>query len=361
MERYRVLVVDDSAFMRKMVSDLIEEDSRFIVVAAAKNGLEAIGKTKELKPDVVTMDVEMPVMNGLQALRSIMREHPVPVVMLSSLTEEGAKETIEALALGAIDFVQKPSGPISLDIRKVGEQLREKLHMAVRIKPKLIPAWSEPAALPRIGKKAVPVPSGGRTEPFKHIIAIGTSTGGPRALQQVIPRFPAHFPAPILVVQHMPPHFTKSLAARLDMMSELKVSEAVQDGVIAPGHAYIAPGGWHMTVHCDESGIYRIRLNQDAPRHGHRPAVDVLFESLLPFRSLVRHAVLMTGMGSDGALGMKALHADGAESTIAESRETCVVYGMPRAAVELQCVSDILPLHRIPDRLIGLVMTPGSA
>jgi len=364
MAKHRVLVVDDSFFMRKIISDIVNEDGRFEVIDTAKNGLEAVEKTKRLQPDVITMDIEMPEMNGLEALKAIMAERPTPVVMLSSLTRAGARETIIALEWGAVDFVCKPSGPISLDLAKVKSELLEKLSVAAQtnVRRHANLKWiasdvraQPPNAVERTENK-MPLfePA---SERIGRIVAIGTSTGGPRALQYVVSQLPAHFPAPVVIVQHMPPNFTRSLAQRLDACSQLQVAEA-EDGVrLENGHAYVAPGGWHMTVRKDEPGVYRIRLSKEEPRSGHRPSVDMLFESLVPLRELKRYAVLMTGMGSDGAKGMLALHKAGALATIAESAETCVVYGMPRAAVEMNCVKHLLPLHRIPQKLTELMQS----
>lgn len=360
MTKSKILVVDDSVFMRKIISDMIGEDGRFEVVDTAKNGLEAIEKAKNLRPDVITLDIEMPVMNGLEALKRIMAEQPVPVVMLSSLTEEGAEETIAALEIGAIDFVRKPSGSISLDLFKVKTLLLDKLAMAAQTrvarpqpaKPGEMFAAPAPRSPEAVKAKELTVKQS--SERIDRLVAIGTSTGGPRALQKVISALPERFQAPVLVVQHMPPNFTKSLAMRLDATSAVKVVEAADGDRLRNGVVYIAPGGWHMIVKRDDSG-YRICLTKEAPRGGHRPSVDMLFDSLLPFRELKRHIVLMTGMGSDGAKGMQALKQAGALSTIAESSETCVVYGMPRAAVELNCVTDELPLHRIAAKLTELV------
>ncbi|MFC3769875.1 chemotaxis response regulator protein-glutamate methylesterase [Paenibacillus sp. GCM10012303] len=368
MSKIRVLVVDDSVFMRKIITDMIQEDARFEVVDTAKNGLEAVDKTKRLNPDVITLDIEMPEMNGLEALKRIMAEHPVPVIMLSSLTEEGAKETIAALELGAIDFVRKPSGSISLDLFKVKSLLMEKLSIAVQTRvsrampaPRQTPApnrasISAPAMKPPVSAGSKELIDSMPASRIDKLVAIGTSTGGPRALQQVVTGLPEKFPAPILIVQHMPPNFTKSLANRLDATSRIRVIEASDGDRLRNGVAYIAPGGWHMIVKRDDAG-YKVRLTKDDPRSGHRPSVDMLFESLLPFRELKRHIVLMTGMGSDGAKGMQALRQAGAVSTIAESSETCVVYGMPRAAAELNCLTHQLPLYQIAAKLNELVQS----
>lgn len=353
MRRYKVLVVDDSAFMRKIISDFINENPQFEVIATARNGREAVDRVLELKPDIVTMDVEMPVMNGLEALREIMLRAPLPVVMLSSLTGSGTSETLKALELGAVDFIRKPSGSISLDLYKVKEMLYEKLLAGVharvrRPEPGPVPPVVRPQ---RRLKGALEKPA-----PFRHLVAIGTSTGGPRALQTVLTRLPEDFAAPVLVVQHMPPNFTRQLAERLDGLCEVRVVEAEDGMIIAAGTVYIAPGGMHMKLLRDDRGMaYRIGLGREEPRNGHRPSVDVLFESLARLTELKRHAVILTGMGSDGAKGMKLLKESGAASTIAEAEETCVVYGMPRAAKELGAADRIEKLHDIPGALMELV------
>lgn len=359
---YRILVVDDSVFMRKMISDLIAEDTSFTIVGTAKNGIEAVEKVKLLKPHAITMDVEMPIMNGLDALQQIMEEEPTPVIMLSSITESGTKETIRALELGAIDFIRKPSGSISMDIYKVKNQLHDKLKMAIQTKLKSIgPSIPLKSAKPEVVivkpisnvmKNEAPLRLSSQ---FHHIVAIGTSTGGPRALQTVLSAIPADFPAPILVVQHMPPNFTKSLAQRLNDICSIRVVEAQEQEQVHSGTAYIAPGGWHMKLVKDESRKYRIQLTKEEPRSGHRPSVDTLFESLLGMKEFKRHFVLMTGMGSDGAQALQVLKNDQIQTAIAEAEETCVVYGMPRAAVLLDVVTDVLPNYKIPEKLIRCV------
>ncbi|GIQ68624.1 chemotaxis response regulator protein-glutamate methylesterase [Xylanibacillus composti] len=358
MEKLQVLVVDDSAFMRKMISDLLNEHPRLTVQATARNGKEAIEKTMALKPDVITLDVEMPEMNGLEALKAIMNEMPTPVVMLSSLTDAGAKETIEALQIGAVDFIQKPSGSISLDLHKVRELLHEKVIAAATTQVKRL---AKPSKLPKPSKPPSSLPQQepagrkpGLRMSFSHLVAIGTSTGGPRALQQLLTGIPENFPAPILIVQHMPPKFTQSLAQRLNAVCRITVVEAEEGMPLSAGMAYIAPGGWHMGVREKGDNRYTIRLNKDSPRSGHRPSVDALYESLLPLRQLTLHAVLLTGMGSDGARGMKALLDAGAATTIAESEETSVIYGMPRSAVELNAATCVLPLHDIASKLVRI-------
>ncbi|WP_219836677.1 chemotaxis response regulator protein-glutamate methylesterase [Paenibacillus sp. R14(2021)] len=417
----RVLVVDDSAFMRKIICDLIAEDAQFEILATATNGCEAIEAVRALKPDVITMDLEMPEMNGLEALERIMRIHPVPVIMLSSISDDGTRETIKALQNGAFDFIRKPSGPLSPDIKTVGEQLLEKLRIAVLTKrhsslfePKITkqpasakekpPQTTEAAKPPALkqpnksakaekqekaGKTAAPerlapkkqaeppivrleeepeISAKSENEPaaaktihkpkpsktFRHLVAIGTSTGGPRALHEVITSLPGDFPAPVLIVQHMPPKFTRSLAQRLDAFSALHVTEAVQGERVYAGMVYIAPGGSHMELAKDGAG-YFIKLSEDAPRGGHRPSVDTMFESCAGFPELRRHSVIMTGMGNDGVKGMKQLMESGAETAIAEAEESCVVYGMPRAAVEAGVAKTVVPLKQIAPALTSAV------
>lgn len=440
MKPFRVLVVDDSAFMRKIFSDFIERDPSFQVVGTATNGLEAVEKVTELDPDVITLDVEMPKMNGLDALKLIMSSGPRPVIMLSGINEQGMRETILALEAGAFDFIRKPSISNALDIEQVRSELLKQLNAAMQAKqrralweeeeqrrrsaditvplspklsdktlnkklqvketksankgneqrskrldsqplPKLQSAGEKPARakgttpsefkskqaepIPAVPVKPVAPPKIENRPPretksqtsleFMDVVAVGCSTGGPRALKVFLEQIPGDFCAPIVIVQHMPPSFTKSLAQRLNSFSELEVMEAEQDMILERGKAYIAPGGSHMRVHRSISGDYQIKISQDEVRNGHRPSVDVLFESLLPLTEINRHTVLMTGMGSDGAKMMKKLYDAGVTSTYAESEQTCVVYGMPRSAVELGCVNNILPLHDIAPRLVQAV------
>jgi two-component system chemotaxis response regulator CheB len=363
---YRILVVDDSVFMRKIISDLISEHPDFQVVGTAKNGKEAVEQVKLLKPHAITLDIEMPVLNGLDALQQIMAEQPTPTVMLSSLTQEGATETIRALELGAFDFICKPSGSVSLDLYKVKKLLHETLLFAVKSKHKF-PSPNAPqravpkkAAKPLSGIKQplnIPAVSQESTTQFKHLVAIGTSTGGPRALHQVIAQIPAGFPAPIVIVQHMPPNFTKSLAQRLNDISQIKVVEAQDGEILHTATAYIAPGGYHMTIHRDGVKNYKIRLSKGEPRMGHRPSVDEMFESLLDLKDIQKHIALMTGMGSDGAKSMLALRESGVPTTIAEAEESCVVYGMPRAAVELKAAMHVIVQQDIAAMLVKAVLS----
>jgi len=358
MTPYRILVVDDSAFMRKLVSDMIKSDERFTVIGTASNGREAVDAVKRLRPDALTMDVEMPVMSGLEALSIIMQEVPTPTVMLSSATFDGADAAIRSLELGAFDFVAKPSGPISMDVYNVKESLISTLMAAVeRSNAKVA---NRLAMLPVERSGIVPAAKPPPVKKVKRLVAIGTSTGGPRALQQVLTQLPGNFPAPVLIVQHMPPGFTRSLAARLDSLCEIQVTEAAEGMALKPGVAYIAPGGYHMTLR-KVAGAYKLHLsNEEPPVHGHRPSVDVLFQSLADFPELDRTVALLTGMGSDGAKGMKLLYDQGVRRTIAESESSCIVYGMPRSAVELGCVRSCIPLQEIAEQIMRDVAENGE-
>jgi two-component system, chemotaxis family, protein-glutamate methylesterase/glutaminase len=329
----RALVVDDSAFMRKAISMMLESDPGITVVDTARDGLEAIEKVAALKPDIVTMDVEMPRMDGLTAVRRIMQTMPVPILMISSLTREGAEVTIQALAAGALDFIPKKNSTVSLAINQIREDLLTKVHAITSRRP----APSRPRAEARREAGAV---QPGRFD----ALVIGTSTGGPFALQQVLPALPAEFPLPVLVVQHMPPHFTRSLAERLDSLSPLNVKEASDGDVVRPGHVFIAQGGVHM--HLDRKGSdVRIRTS-DEPETLHRPSVDVMFSSAAKAFERPLLAVVMTGMGRDGLDGCRAIKEKGGY-LVAQDEASCVVYGMPRAVAEAGLVDLVRPLTDI--------------
>lgn len=429
METSRVIVVDDSRFMRKIITDIIEADAQFSVVGTAENGKQALELIESTKPDLVTLDLEMPEMNGIDALQAILKKYRIPIIMLSGISESNTQDTIRALQYGAFDFIRKPTsvGAKANDIVSMGELLIEKMKIAVLTKrrrniyqPVIDPIRESkraqsPASIanqqrltskplsdsksnlaPRQEKETeqlernallsaknkqqtnqANVLSKGDTKKktnqstfdtisksdkienidtkVTQIVAIGTSTGGPRALHEVISNIPAGISAPIVVVQHMPPKFTHSLAQRLDHFSELTVVEATDQMELKNGHVYIAPGGYHMKINRKGSTFTTV-LSTEPPKNGHRPSVDVLFESLLQFHELERHIVIMTGMGSDGAQGMKALYKQGVASTIAESEQSCVVYGMPRSAVELGVVDKVLPLSQIAPEIVRKVM-----
>lgn len=363
MGEIRVLVVDDSAFMRKVISDILTADPMIKIIATARNGVDAINKVQELKPDVVTLDIEMPEMDGIETLTRLMKTHPVPVVMISSLTQEGADMTIKALSLGAVDFIPKPSGSISLDIHKVQKQIVEKVRSAAKAKllTYLKPTVNKKpgsALLPTETEKKQPVfnSSGLKTSYIPNLIVVGTSTGGPKALHVLLQDLPADLPAALLIVQHMPPGFTRSLAHRLDMQSSIRVLEAEEGMMVESGCAYIAPGNFHMEVVLQPNGQLRICLNQEDPQGGHRPSVDVLFHSIAKVKHPSLYAVILTGMGRDGTNGLKQIKIAGCKETIAEDESTCVVFGMPKAAILAGAIDRVLSLTQIGPYLVNRLM-----
>lgn len=344
----RVLVVDDSAFMRKLITDFLVEHEEIEVVGTARNGEDALVKIKTLSPDVVTLDVEMPVMNGLEALKAIMATCPRPVIMLSSTTRDGAENTILSLQYGAFDFITKPSGAISLDLHKIKEELKEKVIQAksanVRKTMNLSVKKKSPLSMNEYSKidskrDKSPIPLNEKTIK-QTIVCIGTSTGGPRALQHVLTKIPADINAPIFIVQHMPKGFTQSLASRLNSISSIEVKEAVDGEFVKNGTAYIAPGGSHLKV-VKTGTTLTIKIDESEIRNGHRPSVDVMFESVSELRDYRKIAVIMTGMGSDGTEGLKQLKSTGVVKAISESELTSVVYGMPKSAVATNLVDKV--------------------
>ncbi len=394
----RVLIADDSAFMRKVLSDMFASQPDFEVAGTARNGQETVDKVRQLSPDLVTLDVNMPVMDGLEALDIIMKEHPMPVVMLSSLTQKGTEQTVKALALGAVDFISKAGGSIS-SIDGITSEILEKCRAAAKAHarktivaspPKPVSAGppmmkriqlplrqgykppestkpQEPAAsvntyakrnnpllkrnanppAPPSKPSAVPMTDMGRGA--EKLVVIGTSTGGPQALQNVITRLPGNLPCGVVIVQHMPAGFTKALADRLNTISEIAVKEAEDGESIRPGQVYIAPGNYHLRI---RNGT-QIVLGQDPPVGNHRPAVNVMFSSVASLgRKLV--AVIMTGMGCDGCDGMREIKEAGGYS-IAQDEPTCVVYGMPKAVVDAGLADEIKPVQNIAQAIVEAV------
>jgi two-component system chemotaxis response regulator CheB len=333
-----VLVVDDSAFVRQALTRMIATAPDMVVVGTAADGQEGIDQVLALAPDVVTLDVKMPRLGGLEALQRIMALKPTPVLLLSSLTKEGADVTLRGLELGAVDFVDKSSVQGSMNLLALAEELQSKLRAL---------AWSRephPKAAPA-GRTAAAAAPRGPAE----VVAIGASTGGPPALQVLIPALPADFNLPILVVQHMPSGFTRSLADRLAARSRLPVREAREGDILEAGRVLIAPGGQHMKVR-RRGSVVRIVLDDDPLGELHRPSVDVLMTSVA--RAYGRHAlgILLTGMGADGVNGLRAIRSVGGR-TLAESEETCVIYGMPKAAVEAGVVDRSVPLPRLAEEI----------
>ncbi len=343
MPRIRVLVVDDSALMRKLISDMLSDSPDIEVIGRAINGQDAIEKVTRLIPDVVTMDIEMPVLDGLQALGYIMSECPTPVVMLS--TESSADVTITAFHYGAVDFIQKPTGNIIPDLSSIKEELIKKVKAAAGVKTTKL------GFIEIKGDVVKPEPEPARKRRSRKIIVIGASTGGPRALQNIIPLLHSWLDAAILVVQHMPAGFTKSLADRLNLQSMIRVREAKEGDMVQPGIILIAPGDYHMVVkQQNQNGqiIEVIGLNKGEKVQGVRPSVDVLLNSVASIYGSDALGVILTGMGSDGSMGIRKLKEAGGK-VIAEDESSCVVYGMPRAVIEQDLADYILPIDRIAE------------
>jgi two-component system chemotaxis response regulator CheB len=343
----KVLVVDDSAFMRKILSDILDSDTSIRVVGTAVDGRDALEKIKSLNPDVITMDVEMPVMDGINCLKEIMQTNPKPVVMLGSGTEYGAELTIRSLDEGAVDFIAKPKNIFDIRDTDKKNEIIEKIVIASNVK-KLKSVQKQT----KDDDKRLMANS---SKAAKNIIAIGSSTGGPKALQSVIPYLPGDMSIAVLVVQHMPPGFTKSLAERLDSKSNLIVKEATHMEKVLEGHAYIAPGDSHMKIRTTSNGDIIIDLDKSPPVGGHRPSVDVMMTSLSEtgLRNII--GVILTGMGSDGSIGIKKLKEVNESFIIAQDEETSVVYGMPRMAVQTGAVDKIVSLDKIPGEIIQIL------
>jgi two-component system chemotaxis response regulator CheB len=339
-----VLVVDDSAFMRKLIAELVESAGTFKVIGTAVDGVDALQKVRALKPDIVTLDIEMPRLNGLQALEQIMAEMPRPVVMLSAAGSElGNEMTLRALERGALEFVRKPSGPVSIDLSSVRQQLMSALDAARAMN---MGGVRQPTAITsesRVEEDEQKSP-GSATR----IVAIASSTGGPRALADIIPHLPEKLGAAVVIVQHMPREFTRLLADRLGMMSALWVGEAVDGKMLRENRVYVAPGGYHMTVQ-GEPGNASIHLDSGAPMWGVRPAADPLFFSAADAFRSAAIGVVLTGMGRDGAEGLRRIREAGGTG-IVQDRDSSIIYGMPQAALaaagadSVAALSDIAPL-----------------
>jgi len=343
-ERIRVLVVDDSALMRKLIPAILARESSIEVVGTAMDGAFALKKIEELQPDVVTLDLEMPRMDGLETLRLIMRRTPLPVILFSTHSKEGGYATLKALAFGAIDFLAKPKDAAAGRLDEIADQLIAKIKVAKRaVGRKLPPAVIEEAAAPKKEARA-PLPP-------RRVIAIGISTGGPNALQFVLSQIPADFLSTILIVQHMPEGFTEMFAKRLDECCALDIHEARSGDLLLAGRVLICPGNRHMMVRRMPRRDMVV-LSDGAPVNGHRPSADVLFHSVALEFGLTAVGVLMTGMGDDGAAGLGAIKAAGG-MTIAQSEDTCVVSGMPRAAILKGYANKIIPLEGLSSYLVS--------
>jgi two-component system chemotaxis response regulator CheB len=360
-KRTKVLVVDDSAFMRKALSIMIESDPSLEVVGSARDGNEAIEKVESLNPDLVTLDVEMPRMGGLEALKSIMESNPVPVLMVSSMTNEGAGATLDALELGAIDFIPKKLSYVSLDILKIKEELLSKIKHIAKRKHVLMARYKCFKACKtasKIASSVAPPPiinSENRikfakkyTNRLSHpinIIAIGCSTGGPMALQKIIPGIPPSIPSPIIIAQHMPETFTASLAERLNVLSRINVKEAENNEPVEIGTVYIAPGGKHLLVKRDGAKAM-IYLTEEPKNNLYKPSIDIMMNSIAESYGKYSMGVILTGMGQDGLDGVRTIKEKGGV-VIAQDEESCVVYGMPKVIIDAGLSDHISSLDNV--------------
>jgi len=349
-EATTVLVVDDSAFMRKLIAELVEASGPFRVIGTASDGVEALQKVRILKPQIVTLDIEMPRLNGLQALEQIMAEMPRPVVMLSAAGSDlGNEMTLRALERGAVEFVRKPSGPVSIDLSKVRDQLRAALEAARAVNMQSVttapPSPVTPAAIPE-----APSP-----DAATRVVAIAASTGGPRALAEIIPRLPVQLGAAVIIVQHMPHEFTRLLASRLDAISQLWVGEAITGKTLRENRVYVAPGGQHMRIR-GAPGNATIELDNTPPMWGVRPAADPLFFSVAECFGSAAVGIVLTGMGRDGAEGLKRIR-DAGGAAIVQDRESSVIYGMPQAALAAAGADSVATIEEMASTIVQLLST----
>lgn len=355
MPKIRVLVVDDSVVIRRMVSDVLAGEPDIEVAGAAADGRIALQKIEQVNPDILTLDVEMPVMDGLETLKQLRKTHRrLPVIMFSTLTERGASATMDALALGASDYVTKPAnvGSAAAALEKIRAELIPKIRAHV---PRATPSMSRPFSMPATQIAQLPFQLGAQRPITSRVevVAIGTSTGGPNALGDLVPLLPPNFPVPVVIVQHMPPIFTKFLADRLSSKSQIPVVEAANHEELLPGHAYIAPGDFHMMVERSKEGV-RIRTQQEQPENSCRPSVDVLFRSVADAYREEALAVIMTGMGQDGLRGCGRIREEGGQ-ILAQDEATSVVWGMPGYVANAGLADVVLPLRLIAAEIVRRV------
>jgi len=356
VSKIKVLIVDDSRMIRDVLTDILKEHDDIEVVGAAADAFQARDMIKELEPDVITLDIEMPKMNGLEFLDKLMRAKPMPVVMISAATEKGSEVTFRALELGAVDFVTKPKLNESTP-DDYGNQIAEKIRAAksARLKPPRRASLEDTVTFPAPVLKR-PVPKGIKTS--DRIIAVGASTGGTEAIREFLIGMTADSPG-IVIVQHMPENFTRMFAERLDGLCQINVKEAEHNDPILPGHAYIAPGGKHLWVKREE-GQLLCKLSTEPPMNLHRPSVDFLFLSCAKFVGADAVGVIMTGMGKDGAKGMLKMKEAGCYN-IAQDEATSVIFGMPREAIEIDAVHEVAPLGKLRDKALARVAKKEAA
>ena len=349
----KVVIADDSAFMRKKIREILESDPDIRVVVAARDGREAVAYVKEYEPDVVTMDINMPVMDGITALQMIMAESPRPVLMLSSLTQEGALATFECMELGAFDYIGKPSGTISTDLERQTAEIIAKVKQAARCRPRKV-----------LGRRAFPPPAkpvpaaprlnAAKDRPASRVVAIGVSTGGPKTLLDIVPYLPVDLDAAVVVVQHMPEAFTGQFAKRLNDACQISFKEAEAGDILQVGHGYLARGGKHLAFVKRVTGGVMARYSLQPSGSLHIPSVDVMMDSAIQAFGSEVIGVLLTGMGDDGADAMVHVRRAGGQ-TIAEAESTCIVFGMPAQAIERGGADFVLPCQAIAEKIVSLV------
>ncbi len=339
-KKIKVLVVDDSALMRRMISDILNSNPYTEVIGTARNGQEALEKVNNLNPDVITLDIRMPDMSGLDVLYEVMRKNPTPVIVISAYTKIGNHDSVKAFEYGAVDVIQKPSGPISLDLNSIKDEI-------IRLVRTAAVAEIKNLILKKSKKITKELPES------EKILVIGASTGGPPAIRTVLSAFPKDFPTPILVIQHMHEGFTKTFAERLNQICRIEVKEAEDGDVLKDGFAYVAPGGYHLEIKRLGNKII-IKLTKKPPVHALRPCMDVTLESVANIYRENTIAVILTGMGKDGTEGMKLVKQKGGK-TIAQDEKTSVIFGMPRSAIESGCVDYVLPIEKISEGILKVL------
>jgi two-component system chemotaxis response regulator CheB len=360
MPKIRVMVVDDAVVVRRMVSDVLASDPDLDVAATAPNGKIALAKIPQVNPDLITMDVEMPEMNGLETLKELRKTYPLlPVIMFSTQTQRGASATLDALALGATDYVTKPAnvGSVAEGMQRLREQLLPKIRLYCKAKIKPLSVSVRPAATVQGAAGGLRLASAGTAA--VELVAIGVSTGGPNALAELLPQLPRDLPVPVVIVQHMPPVFTQLLANRLDAQCALSVHEATAGAKLAPGHAWIAPGDFHMSI-LQGAGGKMLTLHQGPPENSCRPAVDVLFRSAVDSYGAGVLGVILTGMGQDGLRGCERIHEAGGQ-VLAQDEASSVVWGMPGFVARAGLAEKVLPLKEIAQEIVRRVQRGRTA
>lgn len=356
MDKIRVLIVDDSAVIRRLLSDMLKDDPQIEVVGIAANGEIALSKVQQLHPDIVTLDMEMPVMDGLETLKALRKTNQkVPIIMFSTLTERGSSATLDALSLGASDYVTKPAnvGSVIEGMSRIREELIPKIKALCKRKNPALPAVSSTATVPQRPQRVLPSARSSAGAGGVEVLAIGVSTGGPNALAELMPALGKDFPVPVVIVQHMPPLFTRLLAERLGSISGFRCQEGSQGQLIRPGQAWVAPGGFHMETERVRDGVM-LTLNEEKPENSCRPAVDVLFRSVTKCYGSKVLAVVLTGMGQDGLKGCEVVHAAGGQ-ILAQDEATSVVWGMPGAVSQAGLAEKILPLKELAAEILKRV------